>query len=69
MAKAQKTSPKKELQAYIIETLERSLEKVKEGMSEKKFKRNIKKASKLIADDFKIIKKKAAKKLKEVVAE
>ena len=60
MAKAQ-TNPKKEIQAYILETLGKSLEKVKEGMSEKKFNRNIKKASKLIAEDFKLEDKKKEK--------
>jgi len=67
MAKAVKISPKKEIQAYILETLEKSLGKVKEGMSEKKFNRNIKKASKLIAEDFKIVKKKEPKPAKEPV--
>ena len=37
MAKSQKTSAKKEIQAFIIETLENSLGKLKEGMNEKKF--------------------------------
>jgi hypothetical protein len=60
MAKA-RTNPKKEIQAYIFETLGKTLEKVKEGMSEKKFTRNIKKASKLIADDFKLVEKKKEK--------
>ena len=60
MAKA-RTNPKKEIQAYILEILGKSLDKVKEGMSEKKFNRNIKKASKLIAEDFKLAEKKKEK--------
>ena len=60
MAKA-KTNPKKELQAYVIETLTASLGKVKEGMSEKKFNRNIEKASKEIIAGFKVVKPKAVK--------
>ncbi|MEO6670279.1 MAG: hypothetical protein ABIN36_12430 [Ferruginibacter sp.] len=60
MAKS-RTNPKKEIQAYILETLGKSLEKVKEGMSEKKFNRNIKRASKLIAADFKFVEKKKEK--------
>ena len=67
MAKAKKANPKKEMQLYILETMERSLEKVKEGMSEKKFKNNIKKASKLIAADFKLNKKKEDKKVIEAI--
>ena len=67
MAKVLKPNAKKEIQAYILETLEKSLGKVKEGMSEKKFNRNIKKASKLIAEDFKIAKKKEPKAAKESV--
>ncbi|MEO8770620.1 MAG: hypothetical protein ABI402_11060 [Ferruginibacter sp.] len=78
MAKA-RTNPKKEIQAYILEALGKSLEKVKEGMSEKKFNRNIIKASKLIAEDFKFAetkkeevadkkKEKAVSKKKEKVA-
>lgn len=73
MAKA-RTNPKKEIQAYILETLGKSLEKVKEGMSEKKFNRNIKRASKLIAADFKLVEKKkekavSSKKAKEQATE
>lgn len=72
MAKAKKTNPRKDLETYIIETLEKSLDKVKEGMSDKKFKRNIKKASKLIAEDFKLVvvkkvERKAKKKVKKTV--
>jgi hypothetical protein len=66
MAKAKKTNPKKEMELFILDTLERSLEKIKEGMSEKKFQRNIKKASKLIAADFKISKKKVATDEKDI---
>ena len=67
MAKEKKANPKKEMQQFILETLERSLEKVKEGMTEKKFKTNIKKASKLIAADFKIAKRKEDNKAIEAI--
>lgn len=68
MAKAQKTNPKKDIQAYVLETLEKSLDKLKEGMSEKKFKRNIKKAGKVMMEDFKIVKQKVVKEKKSKAA-
>ena len=67
MAKAKKPNAKKDIQAHILETLEKSLGKVKEGMSEKKFASNIKKASKLIAKDYKIVVEKTEKKAKKKV--
>ncbi|MFT3909062.1 MAG: hypothetical protein QM737_06510 [Ferruginibacter sp.] len=65
MAKAKKTNAKKDIQAHILEALEKSLGKVKEGMSEKKFASNIKKASKLIAKDYKVVAEKTGKKAKK----
>jgi hypothetical protein len=53
MAKKAKIDPKAEIQAYIMEKLDESLVRIKEGMSDKKFKRNLKKVSKMLADDFK----------------
>ncbi|MEO7524194.1 MAG: hypothetical protein ABIT58_08875 [Ferruginibacter sp.] len=71
MAKAKKINAKKDIQAHILETLDKSLARVKEGMSEKKFISNIKKASKLIAKDFKVaaeeVQKKAKKKVNKIV--
>lgn len=69
MAKEKKANPKKEIHAYVVETLEKTFDRVKEGMSEKKFKRNIKKAGKLIMADFKIVKQKATKAAKAVKEE
>lgn len=64
MAK-QKINPKKEMQAFVLETLGKTLDKVKEGMTEKKFMRNIKKASKLIVEDFKLPKEKKVSEKKQ----
>lgn len=47
---------KKELRSLISETLVNSLGNLKEGMGEKKFNRNIRKASKVLVSDFKVTK-------------
>ena len=61
MAKKIKNKAKKELRTYIIQTLEKTFGKLREGMSEKKFNRNIKKAGKLMVVDFRFDKPKKNK--------
>ncbi len=60
-----KKKVKKELRVLISEALVNSLSKLKEGMGEKKFKRNIRKASKVLVSDFKIAKTNVAKSKKK----
>jgi hypothetical protein len=61
-----KKTSKKELKEMITQTLNISLEKLKEGMSEKSYTRNIKKAAKLLVADFKLAKTPKAKPAKKI---
>lgn len=53
MSKA-KLKTKKKLREDISETLANTLSKLKDGMGEKKFHRNIRKASKVLIADFNV---------------